>query len=1012
MPLGYMLARRAGSHLGGVCIHKFSLTTTNKAISSPSAAYVRTSSTNAAARAVAPSNSRLPTPLPGRSSSLQQSPRSTLTERLERVPVRRHGELDPVVTKLPNLTPYPRENHEEKRKLHHYSTQQQRLETRRHQPYPGDWRVILHNLLTWTPTRARRGDKIKVVFSKDAAKLLQMDREGNVWSIKSRTGCTMQAYWPDKGETKDKNAYIILSGQPAAITSAVDDILKITKKVTVWRLRNKWATRLHEGDVVRTSARKLIGAPAETTEVVSHYRTAASFEPYILTMRADEIPRPSVWDHASFEQYIASLTMGRMPPSLARKKYDGPRKHKEIVVQQLLAAFQDPAARSSISTSAFKLALQYLVRSGETLVGPARELYETVTKAGLRMDTDVFNLMAETSVTAKNLLAFQSTLRLMLARGHPPNLRTWLLFLRIIEAEEVRRYIIEAMETKGFFDDFAAIIGVSNEMASLDAFRAIQLGQSAQEMLDDLQKLYGPGWRLTRHAGNKMLSVFGQYGKFDQARVILDTMFGHEDAGKSRPNNISLNIILNHCRYQNKLDEAIDFIKLFDKRGLWVHDNATFHCLFLAATHLKKPHLASAVWRYAHIMDATTWRMRHQGLLYLWESPKRRRLLSRLTNAGLWDNQHEWKYTKQQFVENLFYCDHRQAEGALVLAGSPGTEDTSDDPNAFRRGLYDTYAEWAAQTSRKHGPALTLGTFLEKALARDRELLQLARQTSRTGSQAETQAGVQSVPRALLPVKLPIGPRPQHAVNRLVLQLPTQPDEETGQQSERAIQEDERRAMGSETLGAPRTEDGSGREEERKTSETLEEKEDGEFGTSMDGFERRAEQEGRRQSRPKEGDEEEVERRHEAGKQDMLQALEREKMKLREAGRQKSAGRIEEYKREMEEVYRLEAQAREGLEEAETLHLPDETRILDTLEHEDDVLSEDTTGRLSRDGERTDQAKEYHEKPRLEEEWEESVSKETEAGKASEQSDETREAEQAEPRAEDGKSGQQQTGEA
>ncbi|KXX73236.1 Reticulocyte-binding protein 2 a [Madurella mycetomatis] len=982
MPLGYMLARRAGSHLGSSYNHKLSPT---KAIT----AFIRTSSTDVAAHAGAANNGRFPAPALDRSSSLQQSPRSTLTERLERVPVRRHGELDPVVTKLPNVVSHPREKHEEERKLHHYTTQQRRLEVRRRQPYPGDWRVILHNLLTWTPTRARRGDKIKVVFPKDAAQLLQLDREGNVWSIKSRTGCTMRAYWPDKGETRDKNAYIILSGQPAAITSAVDDILKITKKVTVWRLRNKWATRLHEGDTVRTSARNLMGAPTETTEEVSHYRTAASFEPYILTMRADEIPRPSVWDHATFEQYIASLTMGRMPPSLARKKYDGPRKHKEIVVQQLLAAFQDPAARSSISTSAFKLALQYLVRSGETLVGPARELFDTVSKAGLRMDTDVFNLMAETSVTAKNLLAFQSTIRLMLARGHPPNLRTWLLFLRIIEAEEVRRYIMEAMETKGFFDDVAAIIGVSNEMASLDAFRAIQLGQSAQEMLDGLQKLYGPGWRLTRHAGNKMLSVFGQYGKFDQARVILDAMFGQEDSGKSRPTNVSLNILLNHCRYQNKLDEAINFIKLFDERGLWVHDNATFHCLFLTATCLKKPHLASAVWRYAHLMDVTTWRMRHQGLLYLWESPKRQRLLSRLANAGLWDDRHEWRYTKQQFIENLFYCDHRQAEGDSVLAGSPDTDGAPDRPNEFRRGLYDTYAEWAAQTSRKYGPALALGTFLEKALARDRELLQLARQEPPTGSQAVPQTGVQSVPQALLPVKLPIGPRPQHAVNRLVLQLPSKPDEEAGQQSERGIREDEHRTEGSKTLRTPETEGVPERGEETKVLDALGEEEGGEFGMSTDGPEKQAEEEDRRESRPKDDDETEVTRRHEADKENLLHALEREKTKLREASRQESAGLVEEYKRGMEEVHRLETQARDGLEEADGLHKPGETRIQKTLKHKDSELAERMTERSSSDGERMGRAEEYHEKPDVEETREESDPKETETSEESGQSEET-----------------------
>jgi hypothetical protein len=563
-------------------------------------------------------------------------------------------------------------------------------------------------------------EKIKVVFSRDAASALMSDGESNVWNIQARSGCAMAAHWPDESAPADEDAFIIIAGQPAAVGQAVDEILCTVKKVAVFRL-----------DEDSTSAQESAEA---TTKVRNHDG------PYTLTVRADQIPQPSVWTPANFERYVASLTMGRMPGSVARKVYDGPEGHKDTVVRLLLAVFKDPAAQAAITTRALKIALSFLVNAGQSLIGPARELFYSLWKSGLRIDLDVFNLIASGAVLAKNLLAFQVIIRSMILSGHEPNLRTWLLFLSMVEAEEVRRYIIEAMETKGFFETPQGVIGVAQVMASHDALRAIRLGQSVQELLAVQESTYGPHWRLTTRAGNNMLEVFGRYGKFDDAKVILEAMFGSNCVyAKVGPNTSSLNTLLRHCRLQGRIDDAIGIIKLLHERGFDQYDKITFHILFTTAWHLQRPHLASAVSRYAHLADATSWRMRQYVIFFLDDHDKRKRLLKPLAKYGLWDERHGWKYPQQDFVRNLFLCDARHMLEPLSIS-------MTGDRIAGR--LYEKYSDWAFSTSRLRRPAVPLGEFLEKALARDRQLLEL----TRSGPQENRER----IPDLMLPIEMPL----------------------------------------------------------------------------------------------------------------------------------------------------------------------------------------------------------------------------------------------------------------
>ncbi|KAL2023130.1 hypothetical protein VTK56DRAFT_3736 [Thermocarpiscus australiensis] len=600
------------------------------------------------------------------------APSSTpsLIDRLAQVPIRPHDSRSSVLVPAFNPLPNGRENRVAQWKHHKSYTQQKRLVDHLEYSEFADWRVVLRNLLEWTPTYKVPGDKVKVTIPDGSTDLLLSDHDNNLWNIKSRTGCEVSLYPRRKsggegeGEGEDKSsdtdAYVILSGQPASINTAVEDILKVTQRVTVTKLTGDTETVLHDGREVQGPVQgpaPLCSGPPPFPIDLFHDQAPPRLRPYRLTVRADQIPRPEQWTEETFQKYIAALIMGQPSPGLARELYPGREKHKDVVVKQLHAIFNDPAAARAVSNRALKLALEYVVRSGETHVKDARKLFDRVKQLGRQMDADVYNLMAETSVKAKNLLAFKETIRLMIAGGHQPNIRTWTLFLRMVEAEEVRRYILHAMHTKNLLADPRAVIRVSNEMAANDAYRAVQLGQDVDTFLAKQREIYGPEWRLTRHAANKILYVFGAYGKFEEAKKILEAMFA---SGRYLPNTRSLNSVLTHCMYHGKVEEAISVLRMFDQRGLAETDGISFKLLFDLARKSMRPHVLSVVWRYSHLLDATNWRMRHKGVRLLAGGKAAHQLTERI--IGLWAFPERCPCTREQFVQMLLLYDMKKAQ--------------------------------------------------------------------------------------------------------------------------------------------------------------------------------------------------------------------------------------------------------------------------------------------------------------------------------------------------------------
>ncbi|KAH6649711.1 hypothetical protein F5144DRAFT_553893 [Chaetomium tenue] len=634
---------------------------------------------------------------------------SSLVSRLSRIPLRSQNESRSIVVKPVGVYPHRRETREALHKHHRALTQQVRLEKQRRQERGGDWRIILHHLMRSTVPDAKPHGHIKVVIPRHSIGSLLSDHRQNLWNIKSRTGCAVTLYRPtDEGANLDP--YVTLEGQLASISTAVDDILKVTKGITVVNMGEIQGIEQNGSQADQAPEDGAVDSAFTATKIQPHQMTV-SWRPYKLDIRADQIPRPTEWTTEAFQQYVAALVMGDVDASLARRLYPPGKTHKEATIQQLLEAFNDPNAWHVISLPALIMALRYLSTAGATYLMEVRELIERASGLGLRMDTTIYNLLADTAVYCKNLLAFETAVSQMIVHGHKPNLRTWLLFLRMIEAEDIRRYIIQAMAIKGFLSDPLTVNQVSGVMADHDAYRAVQEGQNIGAFLAGLRDLYGETWQLHQRAACRYLDVFGQYSKFDESRQLLEYMFTTKHG---RPNAIALNTVLTHCKHQRKVDLAVAFVRMFDERRYNVADQVTFQLLYEIARRVQKPQLLGAVWRYAHRLDMTNHDMRNHGIKLLAGKPD----LSHLTRLirGIWEGPHKCPISRKEFIEGLLLCDYstirstglKIAKGrpkkkrALIKAALPSAPDS--EPIASKKAYVDAGLGELLESSPKGPP--------------------------------------------------------------------------------------------------------------------------------------------------------------------------------------------------------------------------------------------------------------------------------------------------------------------
>jgi pentatricopeptide repeat protein len=478
---------------------------------------------------------------------------------------------------------------------HAYQTYK-REETRSWLP---DWRVILADLVKHTAKNEGWLEKaLNIVVPESAVGQLLCGTDDNMWDIGSRYDCSIELNSRD--DDREKYRSFVISGPATAISKTAADILRIAPDAELKAMTNellpqgtKKTTTVPPVDVEGSQG----GRDGSVRKVMSENRHMR------LILNADKIPRPEKWTTTSFAHYVDNLIFTEMPNHINLLGYKRRRDHVTTVVQILRGLFTDPHCRNYISRTAFNKAMAYFVKTNR--VGDARVLFVRMEMMKLQMDTETFNIMLRGAAKAEDLHNFHFILHLMLRRGFSPNARTWIAFMMTVPELRIKLYILSAMKEKGLLYRTSTIKDVCEQLVTQEIQTSLDQSLNQEQFLARMDSRYGPDW-LTVSSGNHILHALGARGLISRCWEFLYAM---EDRF-IKPDNISINTILNHCKQASNLDGAIEIMKNLPPDLGYVPDEKTYHILFEIAWRARSYNLARVVWRYACLSAGTTRRMR------------------------------------------------------------------------------------------------------------------------------------------------------------------------------------------------------------------------------------------------------------------------------------------------------------------------------------------------------------------------------------------------------------------
>lgn len=527
-----------------------------------------------------------------------------LLDRLAGLPVRAHGVRDPVL--VPPVTEYPnaRETHIAAWRRRNAILHQQWLEDRRREngvKLSGNWRLILRRLHSNTPEDAIQctANEAKIFVPNKDSFLHTPDGESFVASTRRETGCTV-VDWED-GEDMP---CLLLRGAKDRVADAINRIVRVDNMVKIVACSGSTNITLFDATVPPV--------PGTWDTLTEGFHILLGEDVYYTEHDVSLLPVPSEWQPSSLLDYVKTLVQSRMKLDCQRITYRDGMTHEAAVSRRLLEVFCSGVPDSALTIEAVNLALTYMCRDNIPYTYPLR--FFSRMKARIPFNIHTYNILFDAVSRQKDPVEFHRHLLDMLRDGFQPTFYTWLLFFRLFEAEEVKRYVLHVMKSKNLLLARGSMAILSHEMIEHDVYRALKLGHSLDTFLASQNGLYGPHW-LNVRSGTRLLDVLGRYGRFKDMMRIVDMIFA-STLEETIPAKRALTAILVHCQHYGSAHNAIQFLGMFEKRG--VHpDKYGWEALFQLMSQGRKPHQLSIVWRYALLSNNSSWKMRREAIRLL-----------------------------------------------------------------------------------------------------------------------------------------------------------------------------------------------------------------------------------------------------------------------------------------------------------------------------------------------------------------------------------------------------------
>ncbi|KAJ4155281.1 hypothetical protein LMH87_000536 [Akanthomyces muscarius] len=362
--------------------------------------------------------------------------------------------------------------------------------------------------------------------------------------VEARTG--LAARLRMTGDRENSTA-IVLRGQGPVLAKAADELIAVCKDVEIFKL----------GEVTSFDY-----AAQRLWPVIENAQDGGSFVPpdqldniwvhkeqhYWIDSAYEKTPRPEHWTQEAFDVFIKSLVYGRLKPGSTLPIYHYGIHTDGIRVRMIMDAFEDPSARSYITTPVLKMALQFMSTHGGHRAS-AERLLSQAEKWGVPLDTDAFNILFDCYVYKHDVRFFHRVLIKMRERCFYPNTRTWLHFLQLVQRDDTRLQVEAAMFDLGFFEDPGTRRGVSVITAGTLAYQAFRAGETLPVFLNKQLVRFGPTW-LTDASTDAVLREFFSFHqtpaaskRYHDYRILIDRLAEH---GKTMSSG-TLSLILEHC---------------------------------------------------------------------------------------------------------------------------------------------------------------------------------------------------------------------------------------------------------------------------------------------------------------------------------------------------------------------------------------------------------------------------------------------------------------------------------
>lgn len=388
-------------------------------------------------------------------------------------------------------------------------------------------------------------------------------------------------------------------------------------------------------------------------------------------IRADALPPPLAYDVRSFNEYVEDLTTARAPRTVRREVYgsQGDR-HDSVVADILCRLFTDTSTARFASTVALNRAFGFLCRHTE-LFHQTNLLYDQCRQLRLTLQPRTYSYVLRAMLLIDEMAVFRRVLDDLLSEGHKPDSGIWLALLESGNSLQQKRAIADWIYRKGLLGNSLVRGKVAAAIVRAELKVKMHDGKDAGLFIESIDARFGRDW-MSQSSVTAALLACSDNKAWTLANEVLEAARGRDVDFDLR----AISAILTVMQRQGSLRDSLDFLRSHFVRTSGRNDVTLVPIIFMTAWKRRSYNVCRALWRYAAVKGAITYRM--QNLVI--ESLLRNQDIPSLPpgKAGLTVASQEWRRRAGKIIVGTDIDTKDMRQTFNLLAELPGS--TSANP--------------------------------------------------------------------------------------------------------------------------------------------------------------------------------------------------------------------------------------------------------------------------------------------------------------------------------------------